>query len=113
MTIIKINAITVPAERGDLLAQRFAPRAHAMDSVPGSLGFELLRPEDGRDQWLVVTRWDSEDSYQAWVSSEEFAQSHRRSSSSAESSEGEASPKPAGTASEMWSYSVAVTSEDN
>ena len=41
--VIKINVITVPAESGDELAQRFAARAGAVDGQPGFLGFELLK----------------------------------------------------------------------
>ena len=48
MTVIKINAITVPADGGDELARRFAARAGAVDSQDGFEGFELLRPTDGR-----------------------------------------------------------------
>jgi hypothetical protein len=56
MTVIKINAITVPDDAGDELAQRFAARAGAVDNQDGFEGFELLRPTDERKQWLVVTR---------------------------------------------------------
>ena len=55
MTIIKINAITVPEDAGDELARRFADRAGAVDGQDGFEGFELLAPTDGRNQWLVVT----------------------------------------------------------
>ena len=55
MTVIKINAITVPANSGDELAHRFAARAGAVDNADGFEGFELLKPTDGRKQWLVVT----------------------------------------------------------
>ena len=67
MTVIKINAITVPEGGGDELARRFATRAGAVDDQDGFEGFELLRPTDGRHQWLVVTRWRDEDAFQAWV----------------------------------------------
>ena len=56
-TVIKINAITVPKEAGDELAKRFAARAGAVDGQDGFEGFELLKPTDDREQWLVVTRW--------------------------------------------------------
>ena len=46
MTIIKINAITVPADNGDELARRFAARAGAVDNAPGFEGFELLQPTE-------------------------------------------------------------------
>lgn len=100
MTVVKINAIEVPESSGDSLAERFAPRARAMDDVPGFEGFELLRPEDSRTTWLVVTRWADEESFEAWTSSQNFKQGHSQP-------EGR---RPVGTASEIWSYSVAVTS---
>ena len=50
MTIIKINAITVPETAGDELARRFAARAGAVDGQDGFEGFELWRPTDGRRQ---------------------------------------------------------------
>jgi len=50
MTVIKINAITVPENSGDELARRFAARAGAVDNQEGFEGFELLRPTDGRFQ---------------------------------------------------------------
>ena len=103
MTTIKINAITVPAGSGDELAHRFAARAGAVDGAEGFEGFELLRPTDEREQWLVITRWRDEKSFQAWVSSPGFAEGHR---SAAERAGGEA-PRPVSTHSEVWSYEVA------
>ena len=103
MSIVKINAITVPADSGDELARRFAARAGAVDGQPGFEGFELLKPVDDRTTWLVVTRWKDEESFQAWLSSPAFAHGHR---SAAERAGGEA-PKPVGVHSEIWSYEVA------
>ena len=76
MTVIKINAITVPEGSGDELAKQFAARAGAVDGQEGFEGFELLRPTDDRNQWLVVTRWRDEEAFQAWVSSPSFAHGH-------------------------------------
>jgi heme oxygenase (mycobilin-producing) len=101
--VIKINAITVPADSGDELAKRFAARAGAVDDQPGFEGFELLKPVDDRTTWLVVTRWRDEESFQAWLSSPSFTHGHR---SAAERSGGDA-PKPVGVHSEMWSYEIA------
>lgn len=78
MTVVKINAIEVPAGSGDALAERFSPRARAMDDVPGFEGFELLRPEDKRSTWLVVTRWADEGSFEAWKSSQSFKDGHSK-----------------------------------
>jgi heme oxygenase (mycobilin-producing) len=100
MSIVKINAITVPADSGDELAQRFAARAGAVDNQDGFEGFELLKPTDERTTWLVVTRWRDEEAFNAWVSSPAFGHGHR---SASERSGGEA-PKPVGVHSELWSY---------
>ena len=110
MTVIKINAITVPEESGDELARRFAARAGAVDNQEGFEGFELFQPTDGRTTWLVVTRWRDEDSFQAWVNSPAFGHGHQ-------------GPPPGGgghghghggghapvsVSSELWSYEVAL-----
>ena len=73
MTLIKINAITVPEGAGAELARRFAARAGAVDGQDGFEGFELLEPTDGRNVWLVVTRWRDQSSFDAWVASASFA----------------------------------------
>ena len=75
---MKINAITVPVDSGDELAHRFAARAGAVDGVDGFEGFDLLKPTDGREVWLVVTRWRDEDSFTAWTTSAAFAHGHGR-----------------------------------
>jgi len=101
MTIIKINAITVPADGGDELARRFAARAGAVDNQPGFEGFELLRPTDERTTWLVVTRWADEESFQAWASSPAFAHGHRGAAPD------QAPAAQVAVSSELWSYEPA------
>lgn len=99
--VIKINAITVPEDSGDELAERFAARAGAVDGQDGFEGFELLRPTDGRHQWLVVTRWRDQAAFDAWVASPAFAHGH--AGAGRPSSHG----GPVSTASEIWNYEVA------
>jgi heme oxygenase (mycobilin-producing) len=121
VTVIKINAITVPADSGDELARRFAARAGAVDDQEGFEGFELLKPTDDRTTWLVVTRWRDEAAFEAWVSSPAFAHGHRGDSASGDGG-GEASgghpggppggahgggPAPVAMSSELWSYEIA------
>ena len=103
MTIIKINAITVPADGGDELAGRFAARAGAVDDQAGFDGFELLKPTDERNTWLVVTRWADDESFQALVSSPAFGHGHQRDTAKADQP---AAPRP-GISSELWSYEIA------
>lgn len=110
--LIKINAITVPADSGDELAQRFAARAGAVDDQPGFLGFELLKPTDERNQWLVVTRWADQASFDAWVSSPAFAHGHRGVGEGAPAEHSTDKPNPhtggpVSVSSELWNYEVA------
>ena len=99
MTVVRINAITVPTGSGDELAHRFARRAGAVDSAPGFEGFELLRPSDGRDTWLVLTRWRDEASFRSWTESPAFAHGHRGAAGSEDR-------PPLAAHSELWSYDV-------
>ena len=106
MSYVVINAITVPAERADELASRFAGRAGMVEKAEGFEHFDLLRPADGREQWLVVTRWRDEDSFKAWVSSSAFAAGHGMGGGGGPA--GHAAPHggPVATTAEMWSFVV-------
>lgn len=66
MSIIKINAISVPEGAGPELEARFIARKQAVDGSPGFEGFQLLRPVKGEERYFVVTRWADEESYEAW-----------------------------------------------
>jgi heme-degrading monooxygenase HmoA len=100
MTVIKINAITVPEGSGDELARRFAARVGEVDGQEGFEGFELLKPTDDRTQWLVVTRWRDEQSFLAWVSSPSFTHAHAGAGAPAHHG------GPIAGAAELWSYEV-------
>ena len=96
MSVVKINAITVPRERFDEFAERFASRAGKVSGAEGFEAFELLRPNDDRDLCLVYTRWRSEEDFQAWVASPDFAAGHAQHKTKG----------PVGTASELWSFDL-------
>lgn len=96
LSVVRINAITVPPERAGEFERRFANRAGEVSKAPGFEAFELLRPTDGRDVFLVYTRWRSEEDFAAWVGSPAFQHGHRSHSADG----------PAGTASELWSFEV-------
>ncbi len=97
MSVVRINAITVPAERAEAMAARFAARAGQVDKTDGFEEFQLLRPTDGRDTWLVYTRWADEASFDAWVSSQAFSQGHARP---------EGGQAPVASGSELWSFAL-------
>lgn len=68
MSIVKINVLTVPEEMRETLEKRFAARAGIVESSDGFEWFELLRPVEGTDRYLVYTRWRSEEDFQNWMS---------------------------------------------
>ncbi|MGW2900254.1 antibiotic biosynthesis monooxygenase family protein [Streptomyces sp. NPDC001212] len=101
MSVVKINVLTVPAEQRETLEKRFASRAHAVESSDGFEWFELLRPVEGTDTYLVYTRWRDEESFQAWLEGPMKA-AHQ----GAGGGEGGERPKPAATGSTLWSFEV-------
>jgi heme-degrading monooxygenase HmoA len=101
MAFVAINVLTVPAERREALEQRFASRAGAVDTTPGFQAFELLRPVEGEDRYLVYTRWDSKEAFTAWTGSQAFGSGHART----------ASDGPAASGAELWTFEVAERSE--
>ena len=81
MSVVKINAIRVPEGMGPELEKRFAARARSVEQMPGFEEFQLLRPSEGETRYFVYTRWDSEESFQNWVKSQEFQHGHARAES--------------------------------
>ena len=96
MSVVRINAITVPAERADELVTRFANRAGEVSKMPGFEAFELLRPTDERNVFLVYTRWRSQEDFDNWVNSNAFQHGHR-----AHNTQG-----PVSTQADLWSFDV-------
>jgi heme oxygenase (mycobilin-producing) len=99
VSIVKINAITVPRDRFDEFERRFASRAGRVSAAEGFERFQLLRPNDDRELCLVVTEWRSEEDFRAWVQSADFAAGHAQHRTAG----------PVGTASELWSFDVLET----
>ena len=96
MSVVRINAITVPAERADELEARFAARAGEVSKMPGFEEFQLLRPTDGRDVFYVYTRWRSAEDFESWLHSTAFERGHK-----AHHSQG-----PVGSGSEVLAFDV-------
>lgn len=100
MSIVKINVLTVPAEQREVLEKRFASRAGAVENSDGFEWFELLRPIEGTDDYLVYTRWRDEESFQAWMEGPMKA-AHQGGAAG-----GGDRPKPASSSATVWSFEV-------
>lgn len=88
MSVVRINAVTVPVEDHASFAERFAGRAGAVEQASGFESFMLLRPvaestgheppAQAPSEWFVLTVWRDEASYHAWLGSPEFLKAHAR-----------------------------------
>ena len=101
MSVVRINAITVPKERAEELVRRFVARAGEVSKSPAFKALKLLRPTDDKDTYLVYTRWTTQDDFDNWVNSASFQHGHR-----AHATEG-----PVSNQSELWAFDV-VQHED-
>jgi heme oxygenase (mycobilin-producing) len=95
MTVVKINAITVPEGQGPELEARFAARKHAVDQAPGFEGFQLLRPVKGETRYFVITHWATEEDFEAW-----------RSARNGAHDEGGPARQPVATGAELLEFEV-------
>lgn len=100
MSIVKINAISVPEAAREELERRFAERQGAVDQAAGFEGFQLLRPTEGEDRYFVVTRWADEESFAAW-----------RDGDARAAHAGEAK-KPVATGAELMGFDVVIDVPD-
>ncbi len=125
MSVVKINVLTVPEKMRDELERRFAGRAGLVEGADGFEGFELLRPVDGNDRYLVYTRWRTEEDFQRWTESQAFHKGHEKARADAEAQaetggDTHSDPHgggphggaphghggPASSAAELWSFEV-------
>jgi heme-degrading monooxygenase HmoA len=100
MAFVAINVLTVPGGAGETLERRFAARAGSVDSAEGFERFELLRPVEGTDDYLVYTRWRSRADFESWTQSQEFAAGHAAGTSRPPGA------APAAVGSTIWAFEV-------
>ncbi|MGI5273883.1 antibiotic biosynthesis monooxygenase family protein [Nonomuraea sp. CA-218870] len=118
MSVVKINVLTVPDEMRETLEKRFSNRAGLVESADGFEWFELLRPVEGTDLYLVYTRWRSEEDFQRWQESQAFQRGHAQAAAE-RGGEGHGHAQgqahghghghgqgPAASASEVWTFEV-------
>tara|TARA_B100001996_G_scaffold240630_1_gene186036 strand:+ start:1429 stop:1740 length:312 start_codon:yes stop_codon:yes gene_type:complete len=102
MSIVRINAITVPDGAGPELLSRFENRIREVETMEGFESFELLSPTSESNTWYVYTRWESEEAFLAWVHSPSFARGHA-----------EANAQPVAHGAELLEFDVVLKAEKN
>ena len=77
---IVCNRIPVNPGYEDAFEERFANRANLVDGMPGFVSFNLLRPQEAGDPYVVMTFWESEADFKNWTDSESFKDGHKQGS---------------------------------
>jgi heme-degrading monooxygenase HmoA len=106
MSVVRINAMKVPEAGQEGFEARFAARAGMVEGAEGFEHFELLRPADGSDRYLVYTRWRSVEDFERWQQSQAFNAGHEQAASTRQHGTG-----PAAAHAEIWAFEVLQSAE--
>lgn len=79
--ITVMNRISVKPEFTEQFEERFRNRAGLVDGMPGFIRNEVLRPTKQGDPYIVLTYWESLETFRNWTESEAFREGHARSGS--------------------------------
>lgn len=72
---VSMNRLTVPADYQSHLERAFAQGGERMKDIPGFLEFLFLAPSEG-DEYIVFTKWSSEQDFRNWTESDAFKRAH-------------------------------------
>ena len=76
MAVVSYFPISLPPEARPGFEQSWKSRVGAVDTFPGFISTELLALE-GRDQYVVLSKFTDKESFMAWINSENFTRGHR------------------------------------
>jgi heme oxygenase (staphylobilin-producing) len=74
--IVVMNVVSVKDENKEAFEETFRGRESHVGRAEGFVSFELLR-RDVEGEYVVLSRWESEETYKAWRESDMFKKSHR------------------------------------
>ncbi len=101
---VAINYISCTPEYIQRFEELFSTRAHAIDRMPGFVDMMVLKPSKPGDNYLIVSHWESEESFKTWTSSPEFIEGHKRGFEDIRKAKEEGKPAP--MSSDFKVYSV-------
>ena len=73
-----MSHLTVPEGDRSELERHFRERSHLVDSLPGFLYLQLLRPQGGKASHTFLTAWQSREAFSEYMRGEEHRVSHSR-----------------------------------
>jgi heme-degrading monooxygenase HmoA len=74
---VAINFISCQEDYRPRFEELFSKRAHAIDRMPGFISMLVLKPIQS-GEYLIMSHWDSEESFLNWSKSAEFLEGHHR-----------------------------------
>ena len=76
---VTMNRIFINEGYMDAFEARFRERAHEVDKMKGFIRNLVLRPKSPDDPYVVMTFWEEEEDFSAWVLSDAFIKGHAKS----------------------------------
>lgn len=73
---IVMNVVEAKEGRVEDVERAFRERERLVQQAEGFVGFELLRRDRDRE-YIVLTKWENEETFKSWVGSDLFKRSHR------------------------------------
>ena len=101
---VAVNYINCSTEYKERFEELFATRVRAIDTMPGFVDMQVLRPSKEADAYLIVSFWENENSFKAWTGSQAFLEGHKRGF--ADVAKAKAEGKPAPMTSDFKTYEV-------
>jgi heme-degrading monooxygenase HmoA len=77
-TFVAVNYIDCKPEYKERFEELFCSRAKQIDTMPGFVDMQVLRPSKEGDAYLIVSHWESEESFKGWTKSPTFIDGHKR-----------------------------------
>jgi heme-degrading monooxygenase HmoA len=74
--VIVSNRIEVEPDQAAEFEQRFVKRLGGVDQAPGFMRYVLLKPLQSGLPYQVITVWQTQADFEAWVASSAFRQAH-------------------------------------
>jgi heme-degrading monooxygenase HmoA len=75
---VAVNYIDCKPEYRTRFEELFGSRAKQIDTMPGFVDMQVLRPSKEGDAYIIVSHWENEASFKRWSKSETFLKSHKR-----------------------------------
>lgn len=77
MSYVVANRVFVKQQYSGEFEQRFKDRSGEINQQPGFVRMEVLKPRSEKTPYVVLTHWQSEQSFHNWVGSEDFKRAHQ------------------------------------